>query len=71
MIRNTDKRHAGDVPAAAEGTAATVTGLCCAKPLSGQPKRRKQPERYTQYALKLVEDILNKKFYKKKNLTGD
>jgi hypothetical protein len=24
-------------------------GLCCAKPLSGLAKRRKQPERYTKY----------------------
>jgi hypothetical protein len=29
-------------------------GLCCAKPLSGLAKRRKQPERYMQCALKLV-----------------
>ncbi|MDR1156640.1 MAG: hypothetical protein LBL04_18200 [Bacteroidales bacterium] len=35
MIRNMDKRQAGGAPAAADGTVATVTGLCCAKPLSG------------------------------------
>jgi hypothetical protein len=29
-------------------------GLCCAKPLSGLAKRRKQPERYVQFGLKLV-----------------
>jgi hypothetical protein len=54
MIENTDKRHAGDTPAATDGTAATVIGLYCAKPLSGPPKRRKQPERYVQLLLKLV-----------------
>jgi hypothetical protein len=52
MIRNMDKRHAGDVPAAADGTAATVIGLCFAKPLFGPPKHRKQPERYAQCWLK-------------------
>jgi hypothetical protein len=29
-------------------------GLCFAKPLSGLAKRRKQPERYVQWALKLI-----------------
>jgi hypothetical protein len=33
-------------------------GLCCAKPLFGLAKRRKQPERYVQWGLKLVENIL-------------
>jgi hypothetical protein len=32
-------------------------GLCYAKPLSGPAKRRKQPERYVQLPLKLVENI--------------
>jgi hypothetical protein len=32
-------------------------GLCCAKPLYGLAKRRKQPERYVQFALKLVDKI--------------
>jgi hypothetical protein len=30
-------------------------GLCFAKPLSGPPKRRKQPERYAKLDLKFVE----------------
>jgi hypothetical protein len=29
-------------------------GLCCAKPLSGLAKRRKQPERYMQFRLKFI-----------------
>jgi hypothetical protein len=29
-------------------------GLCCAKPLSGLAKRRKQPERYVPFALKFL-----------------
>jgi hypothetical protein len=32
-------------------------GLCYAKPLFGPPNRRKQPERYVQCALRLIEKI--------------
>jgi hypothetical protein len=41
-------------------------GLCYAKPLSGLAKRRKQPERYATFALKLVKiifKILTKYFF--------
>jgi hypothetical protein len=34
------------------------SGFCFAKLLFGLSKRRKQSERYAQYALKLVENIL-------------
>jgi hypothetical protein len=32
-------------------------GLCCAKPLYGLAKRRKQPERYVQYGLKFLKSL--------------
>jgi hypothetical protein len=37
--------------------------LCCAKPLYGLAKRRKQPERYAKWRLKLLEE------YKKQQMT--
>jgi hypothetical protein len=35
-------------------------GLCCAKPLSGLAKRRKQPERYMPFGLKFIGNYLTK-----------
>jgi hypothetical protein len=52
MIRDTDKRHAGGVPVAADGTTETITELCTAKPLFEPPKCHRQPERYMQLGLK-------------------
>ena len=40
-------------------------GLCCAKPLFGLAKRRKQPERYAKYGLNWLENIRIKIYWKK------